>query len=155
MKDKGKKIFLNCVVAFVLIIVIILIAGQKWKSIHNNYKIITNKEEFEKVYSNYSPDLLFIDLRDEADYEKGHIDMFLNIPFKKESSSKLLNFLEKNKYKNKTIVLMCYSSKRSGEAFNSLVKNGYGNIILINMDSNELMNKYSDEIVTGPCNCLD
>lgn len=155
MKDKGKRIFLNCVVVFVLIIVIILIAGQKWKSIHNNYQIITNKEEFEKVYSNYTPDLLFIDLRDEDDYEKGHIDMFLNIPFKKESSRKLLNFLEKNKYKNKTIVLMCYSSKRSSEAFNSLVKNGYGNIILINMDSNELMNKYSDEIVTGPCNCLD
>lgn len=81
--------------------------------------------------------------------------MFLNIPFKKESSSKLLKFLEKNKYKNKTIVLMCYSSIRSSEAFNSLVKNGYGNIILINMDSNELMNIYSDEIVTGPCNCLD
>lgn len=155
MKNKFRKIFLNSVVVFVIIMTTVLIVGQKWKSNSNNYKIIVNKEEFEKLYSNYTPDLLFVDLRDEDDYEKGHIDMFINIPLKKESNVELLEFLEKNRYKNKTIILMCYTSKRSSKAFNCLVENGYENIVLINMKAEELMKEYNDEIVTGPCNCLD
>lgn len=155
MKNKCRKFFLNCVLAFAITMTVILVVGQKWKSTYNNFRIIVNKEEFEKLYSNYTPDLLFIDLRDENDYEKGHIDMFINIPLKKESNVELLEFLKKNKYKNKTIILMCYTSKRSSKAFNCLVENGYENIVLINMKAEELMKEYNDEIVTGPCNCLD
>lgn len=81
--------------------------------------------------------------------------MFINIPLKNGSNVELLKFLKKNKYKNKTIILMCYTSKRSSKAFNCLVENGYENIVLINIKAEELMKEYSDEVVTDPCNCLD
>lgn len=154
MKDRLKKILLNSLVIFVIIIVIAFMVGQKWKANNNNYKIITNKKEFQELYFNYDPSILLIDLRDERDYEKGHLDMFINIPFENEGDGKLLEFLAENKYWNKTLVLMCYTSKRSAKAFNSLTEHGYNNIIFVNMDSNELLDD-SDNIVTGPCNCLD
>lgn len=154
MKKWKVKIFW----VFIILVIVwigVMILGQKWISNLSNYKIITEMDEINKIYSGNDPRMLFVDLRDEADYEKGHIDKFINIPFTKEDKNTLLTFLDKNKYKRKTIILMCYSSKRASNAFNYLLNNGYKNIYVINISSEELLNNFGKDIETGSCNCLE
>ena len=117
MQKRNNILFINilllCIIAIILSIYIILNFGA-----NGNYLILTEVDELDKLYLSNDPKLLFIDLRDSKDYEAGHIDKYINIPFSKDDKDTLLNFLEKNNYKDKTIVLMCYSSKRASEAFN-------------------------------------
>ena len=155
MKSKYKKILLNGLVCFMLILMVVILFGTTWKSKYNNYKIITNIEEFYKLYLNDNPGIIFIDLRDETDYENGHIDSFINIPFKDDENNRLTEFLSKNGYKGKTLVLMCYSSLRASRAFNILVEGGYHNVTIINIESEKLLGEYKEDIVTGPCDCLE
>ncbi|WP_273065662.1 rhodanese-like domain-containing protein [Acetivibrio saccincola] len=122
---------------------------------NGNYLILTEVDELDKLYLSNDPKLLFIDLRDSKDYEAGHIDKYINIPFSKDDKDTLLNFLEKNNYKDKTIVLMCYSSKRASEAFNLLIKNDYLHLYVVNINVEDLLNEYSNVLLTGPCNCFD
>jgi rhodanese-related sulfurtransferase len=121
MQKRNNILFINilllCIIAIILSIYIILNFGA-----NGNYLILTEVDELDKLYLSNDPKLLFIDLRDSKDYEAGHIDKYINIPFSKDDKDTLLNFLEKNNYKDKTIVLMCYSSKRASEAFNLLTQ---------------------------------
>ena len=134
---------------------VVALFGTTWKSKYNNYKIVTNTEEFYKLYLNDNPSIIFIDLRDEGDYEDGHLDSFINIPFKNGENNILIEFLRQNGYKEKRLVLMCYSSLRSSEAFNVLVEEGYHNVTIINIESEKLLGEYKEDIVTGPCDCLE
>ncbi len=123
-------------------------------SIAGQIQILTNLDEFNMVYSSNDPKLVFIDLRDTEDYENGHIDKFVNAPFTNENGENLLDFIEKNNYTEKTLVLLCYSSKRASKAFNLLYKNGYSKIYLVNIKIEELLTYYNKLIQKGPCNCI-
>ena len=153
MMKKNKQKFLNFVIMLGLILLITIITYGDWISKNNDYTIIVDKSEFELLYNLDSPSDVFIDLRDEEDYEAGHLSSFINIPY--DRSRKLCEFLENNYHKNNVIVLMCYSSKRSSEAFNQLVSEGYHSIVVVNIPAEELLSEYNEDVSTGPCNCLD
>ena len=98
--------------------------------------------------------IVFIDLREEEDYEIAHLDKFLNVPASR--GYEVLNqFLLENGYKQKEIVIMCYASKKASEAFNYLMDKGYDKLVVVNIESSELLEEYNDYISTGACNCLD
>lgn len=121
-----------------------------------DYKIIVDKKEFDDFYNTSETKDIFIDLRDSEDYENGHLSKFINIPYDGEAKSKetILKFLEDNYSKENRLVLSCYSSKRASKAFMLLKKNGYKNIIVVNLTAEEIITGLND-ISTGPCNCLE
>jgi len=65
-----------------------------------------------------------LDLRDQKEYEAGHIVDSVNIPY--ASLESRLSELEK--YKDKPIVLACKMGQHAGSAGTALRKNGFANV---------------------------
>jgi rhodanese-related sulfurtransferase len=95
------------------------------------------KEFFESAFSQFtslSPmnvvakmnndDVVIIDVREPHEFILGHIENALNTPLGKLKEQ--LNTLEK--YKNKSILVVCQSGTRSSQACKLLISNGFGNI---------------------------
>lgn len=148
---KLKTVIANVLIAFCIIFIFYIIIGENWQSRNLEYSIISSLDEFNYMYEQGNPENIFIDLRDEEDYEAGHLNQFINVPY--NDQSQLVQFLNKNKYKKKRIILMCYSSKRAGNAFNELIAEGFRRISVLNFSAEDILS--SGNIETGPCNCLD
>ena len=69
-------------------------------------------------------DAVVLDLRDQAEFEQGHIVDSLNIPFANLES----RIDELTKYKDKPIVLACKMGQHAGSAGAMLRKAGYENV---------------------------
>ena len=69
-------------------------------------------------------DGIFLDLRDAAEFNKGHIVDAVNIPFTKLSE----RMAELAKYKDKPIVLVCKMGQQSGAAGKQLKASQYGKV---------------------------
>lgn len=97
---------------------------------------------------------IFIDLRDREDYRTKHIAGFINLPFHKENND-VKTYLEKKKYKNRKLYLMCYSGNRSGSVFNELEKAGYGDLVYIGFGFDEYSDENNDSNLfeRGKCKC--
>ncbi|MGN1156472.1 MAG: rhodanese-like domain-containing protein [Agathobacter sp.] len=150
VKRKCSIMFLFIILIMSIVLLILYVYSQKL-----DYKIISSTEEFFEFYDSSGPVEILIDLRDEQDYALGHLSKFINVPYsgsKKEETLK--NFLDENYSKNNVIVLMCYSSKRASDAFMYLDEIGYNNLVLINIDSCDILDSGKD-IQTGECNCID
>ncbi len=64
---------------------------------------------------------LVLDVREDSEYQSGHIKDSIHIPLSKLKS----RMTELEKYKNKNIILGCRSGSRSGRATGLLKKNGF------------------------------
>lgn len=69
-------------------------------------------------------DAVVLDLRDQAEFDQGHIVDSLNIPFANLES----RMDELSKYKDKPIVLACKMGQHAGSAGTMLRKAGYENV---------------------------
>jgi rhodanese-related sulfurtransferase len=69
-------------------------------------------------------DAVIVDVRDQKDFEAGHIVAALNIPH--ASLEKRMS--ELNKYKERPIVIVCRMGQHSGSAGAMLRKNGFENV---------------------------
>lgn len=123
---------------------------------NSTLSVVYEKDDFDELYNTSGPKEIFVDLRDEKDYAKGHLSKFINVPFTGSDKDKdiMLSFFEDNYTKQNKYILMCYSSKRASSAFMFLKDEGYNNLILVNLMGEELING-SDDVSTGKCNCLD
>ena len=65
-----------------------------------------------------------LDLRDQKEYEAGHIVDSVNIPYASLES----RGTELEKYKDKPIVLACKMGQHAGSAGTALRKNGFANV---------------------------
>jgi len=65
-----------------------------------------------------------LDLRDQKEYEAGHIVDSVNIPYASLES----RVSELEKYKDKPIVLACKMGQHAGSAGTALRKNGFANV---------------------------
>ena len=97
---------------------------------------------------------ILIDLRDEADYEEGHIDGAINMPYT-DDGKKMLDYLNKQADKNYTLYLMCYSGNRAGMAFNLLKDKGYRSLNYVRFGYEDYVNKMGNKFkpVQGECPC--
>jgi rhodanese-related sulfurtransferase len=69
-------------------------------------------------------DGIFLDLRESADYGKGHIANAMNIP-----ATKLIDRLaELDKYREKPVVLVCKMGQHSGSAGKKLGEQGFSKV---------------------------
>ena len=64
---------------------------------------------------------IVIDVRNKVEFDSGHLENAINIPFP-QFQKRLPELL---KYKNQKVVLYCKSGKRSGWALHILKKNGF------------------------------
>ncbi len=71
-----------------------------------------------------SEEVIVIDVREPHEFIKGHIDGAINIPLGKFDEQ--LNTLEK--YKDKSILVVCQSGTRSTPACKSLIKAGFSKV---------------------------
>ncbi|MBX2884198.1 MAG: rhodanese-like domain-containing protein [Granulosicoccus sp.] len=69
-------------------------------------------------------DAVFVDVRDDAEYRKGHVIDARNIPVGKLES----RIQELDKVKSKDVVVYCDSGMRSAKAIRTLKKNGFEKI---------------------------
>ena len=150
--NRGKSIIILIlfVLLFVSICVIISLSSGR------NYSIIVEPSELFEIVNCKRSDILIVDLRDEEEYIRGHIDISINLPLDDEGE-KLLEYLARKKYDNRDIYLLCQSGYRSSSAFNILIENGYHKVHNIRFGYEEYYQCYKDDYVpaVGICNCKD
>ena len=97
---------------------------------------------------------ILMDLRDEQDYEAGHIDGAINMPYT-DGGVKMLDYLKKNANKNSVVYLMCYYGTRSGMAFNLLRDEGYKRLNYVKFGYEEYVNTMGSKFkpTVGECPC--
>ena len=90
------------------------------------YRSIENKEVLYKDLERFTKDkdALIIDVRSIQEYEEGHINSAINIPFYNIANK--INKIEKNK--ERIIIVYCSSGGRSKKAKAELEKLGYENV---------------------------
>lgn len=67
---------------------------------------------------------VFVDLRDAADYKRGHIVESMHIP----ATKLVARMAELEKYKDKPVVLVCKMGQQSGAASKQLKEGGFGKV---------------------------
>lgn len=139
-----------------VLLAVLVLSNMYHYSQDSLYRQVSDMNQIADVIKSENPNQLLIDLRDKEDYIYGHVDKFINIPFD-DNGEVLLNFLEKSNYRNKEIVLMCYSGNRSSKAFELLAVNGYGNLTDITIGYDRYVGELGDEFIPekGSCNCTN
>ena len=114
----------------------------------------TDPENSESDNRIFSDNAILIDLRDEKDYEAGHIEGAINMPYI-DGGIKMLKYLKETSDKKHKLYLMCYHGNRSGMAFNLLRDEGYTNINYVKFGYEEYVNTMGSkfEPVRGECPC--
>lgn len=140
------------VIVFIAIIAVYTYFLISYKEV--KYSVIKNIDVFHEAIQKENINDLIIDLRDQEDYEKEHIDKSINMPFNDEGV-KLLSYLKEKKLHNKNIYLLCYSGNRSAKAFNLLSDEGFKNINYIAFGYDEYKESLGNSFipVKGPCPC--
>lgn len=100
-------------------LLVILISMLFITGCSDNYKRITTKETKEMISNNEIE--LIIDVRTKEEYDLGHLDNAINIPYDQIVNN--LDYL--NEYKNKTILVYCRTSNRSTIAADVLHNNEF------------------------------
>lgn len=138
------------------IIVIALLVTSLYLFIQTNYsyRVFTQPDEIAKVIKQKSPRDIIIDLRDEKDYEKQHIASSINLPLDDDGTF-MLSYLEKKKYYNKNLYLICYSGNRAGKGFNILVKHQFKHVTYLKYGFDEYKKSMGDSgsYEEGECAC--
>ena len=118
-----------------------------------NYQIMTSPKDLLEVSKRPATEMVIVDMRDELDYELGHIDSSINLPF--VDGSEIDNYLTSVDSSHKEIYLFCYSGSRSARAFNYLNDLGYKNLVYVKFGYEEFAEKIGSDFVptTGPCDC--
>lgn len=130
----------------ITVIVALLVAPKP------SYNIILGVDELNEAIGDKHT--LLIDLRDEQDYEAGHIDKSINMPYT-DGGVRMLSYLDKYAGKNYKIYLICYFGNRSGMAFNLLKDEGYKNLNYVKFGYDEYKNSMGAKFkpVQGECPC--
>jgi rhodanese-related sulfurtransferase len=143
--EKTKRISIAAVI-FILAVIIGLLTYKKPK---NTYAINT-KNTLEKITSeNYlvalnelnNPDYVLIDIRNQYDFEKGHIENAINVYAAEILSEDNIKVFEELKATNKTAVLYGNNPQEPNAPFLILYQLGYDNIKLLAIENSYLQNK--------------
>lgn len=139
---------------FLVCIVLFLFAGCSDGAEETCYRVITEYAEFTKLLQNFDEEMVLLDLRDNREYENAHCIGSINVPFD-DGGTWLLKQAEENGWKEKTVYLMCGGGKRSADAFNLLVENGFSKVIYVTFGYEEYIQTqgYENSEGAGVCDC--
>lgn len=137
-----------------LLALCLLVACEQASSEEETMKVIVEPHQLLEGMDPKDDETFFIDLRDQKDYESGHITGFISMPYE-EDLSLLLQYLDLKEIKRPKLYLMCYSGKRSAYAFNKLSELGYKHLNYIRFGYDEFQETIEDESLfeKGRCPC--
>ncbi|MBE0423245.1 MAG: rhodanese-like domain-containing protein [Lutibacter sp.] len=143
--EKTKRISIAAVI-FILAVIIGLLTYKRPKNIY----AINTKSTLEKITSeNYlislnelnNPDYVLIDIRNQYDFEKGHLENAINVYAAEILSEENIKVFEKLKASNKTAVLYGNNPQEPNAPFLILTQLGYDNLKLLAIENSYLQNK--------------
>ena len=152
MRDNNKAVKVIIILLLIITLSSLAVTIALLMAPKPEYTIILGVDELNSGIKN--KDAVLIDLRDEKDYEAGHIDGAINMPYVEEST-KMLDYLKEKAGKNYKIYLMCYHGNRSGMAFNFLRDNGYTNLHYVRFGYEDYVNAMGSKFkpLQGECPC--
>ena len=112
---------------FILILCIFIFTGCNNEVREDNSissKVTYKEIDAEEAYEMMSGDVYIIDVREETEYNSGHIKDAINIPVSKINSD-ISNNVDS---KDSVILLYCRSGSRAINVANTLVSLGYSNV---------------------------
>lgn len=136
-------------IAAVLFILAVIIGLLTYKRPKNIYAINT-KDTLEKITGeNYlvtlndlnSPDNVLIDIRNQYDFEKGHLENAINIYAAEILSDENIKVFKELKDRHKTAILYGNNPQEPNAPFLILYQLGYDNIKLLAIENSYLQNK--------------
>lgn len=118
-----------------------------------NHRLLTNAAELDELITEGAGSTLLVDLRDRADFEKGHLPNFLNISWKEDGE--LFKTWVTPFRRDKQIVLICYGGNRSSRAFQALVLMGFTNITDFSAGYEAYVSQKAGSFIPelGSCDC--
>lgn len=147
--EKTKRISIAAVI-FILAVIIGLLTYKRPKYIYAN----NTKDTLEKITSgNYlvalneinNPDYVLIDIRNQYDFEKGHLENAINIYAAEILSDDNAKVFDELKESNKTVILYGNNPQETNAPFLILYQLGYDNIKLLAIENSYLQNKLITE----------
>jgi len=147
--EKTKRIS----IASVLTILVVIIALLSYKRPKHNYTIntrqalenITGSDYFLTLNEIDNPDYALIDIRNQYEYEKGHLENAINIYAPEILNDDNSDVFKDLKEQNKTVILYGENPNEAIAPYMLLFQLGYDNIkilcIEINYDQNKMISK--------------
>lgn len=149
-----EKKILKIIIIFLLIVSLssITVSAVLLSTPKPNYNIVLGVDKLNELIN--EKNAILIDLRDEKDYEAGHIDKAINMPYT-DGGVKMLEYLKKKANKNYKVYLMCYYGNRAGMAFNLLRDEGYKRLNYVKFGYDEYKNSMGAKFkpTQGECPC--
>ncbi|MFZ2429660.1 MAG: rhodanese-like domain-containing protein [Lutibacter sp.] len=143
--EKTKRISIAATL-FILAVIIGLLTYKRPKNIY----AINTKDTLEKITSeNYyitleelkNPDYVLIDIRNQYDFEKGHLENAINIYVAEILSDENIKVFDELKESKKTAVLYGNNPQKVNAPFLILYQLGYNNLKLLAIENSYLQNK--------------
>ncbi|HEY9169525.1 MAG TPA: rhodanese-like domain-containing protein [Lutibacter sp.] len=147
--EKIKRISIAAVL-FILAVIIGLLTYKRPKNIY----AVNTKNTLEKLTSeNYlvslnelnNPDFVLIDIRNQYDFQKGHLENAINIYAAEILTDANTKVFKELKERNKTAVLYGNNPQEVNAPFLILYQLGYDNIKLLTIENSYLQNKLITE----------
>jgi rhodanese-related sulfurtransferase len=142
--EKTKRIS----IASTLFILIILIALLTYKRPKFLYKV-NSAQTLEKIVSNdfiislndiYNPNYVLIDIRDQFEFEKAHLENSINISTPSILDEASIDFFDKLKQENKTVIMYGNNPEEVNAPFMLLYQLGYNNIKILAAENSYFQN---------------
>ena len=138
---------------FILFVIIGLLTYERPKFLYaentkSTLEKITNDNYLVTINEIYNPDYVLIDVRNQYEFEKGHLENAINIYTPEILNDENSSLLNKLKEKNKTIVLYGNKPDEVNAPFLLLYQLGYKNIKLLTIENSYLQDKLITKEVT-------
>ena len=117
-----------------------------------SFSVVTGYDEVEQIASDTDDNTVLIDLRDNREYESKHLTGAINVPYD-EDGSWLLEYLRENGLTDKALYLMCGKGKKSADAFNLLVSEGYKDVHYVRFGFEEYVEAEGEDALEGAAIC--
>lgn len=149
--EKVKRISIASTL-FILLVIIGLLTYKRPKFLYaTNTKSalekITNDNYLVTINEVYNPDYVLIDVRNQYEFEKGHLENAINIYTPEILNDENSGLLDELKEKNKTAILYGNNPDEVNAPFLLLYQLGYENIKLLAIENSYLQNK----LITKNC----
>ena len=150
--EKTKRIS----IAGTLFILVILIAVLSYERPKHLYKLnsaatlekLTNADYLVSLNDSTNPNFIFIDVRNQIEYEKGHIANSINITTSEILSDENIDILNEIAEKEKVAILYGANPNEVNGAFLMLTQLGYTNVKILTVENSYLNNQLITKNVT-------
>jgi len=143
--EKTKRISIATTL-LILIVIIALLAYKRPKhvyainTVHTHEKLISN-DYFVSLNDINNADFVLIDIRNQFEYEKGHLENAVNIPAAEILNDASIDVFNELKNQNKTAILYGSHPNEINAPFITLIQLGHQNIKMLTIENSYIQNK--------------